>query len=50
MVDCVGSDQVLNSAKEAIDSLQFGEGDVADRGPWKFDPSTGTTLPPSQSY
>ena len=41
-------DQILPSAKEVIDRVQFGEGDVASRV-WKFDPATGTSLLASQT-
>ena len=38
---------VIPEAKTAIDSVQYGEGSF-EALPWKFDPSTGTTLPPHQ--
>merc|ERR1711939_474922 len=38
---------VIPDAKTAIDSVQYGEG-AFEALPWKFDPSTGTTLPPHQ--
>merc|ERR1719240_2179279 len=40
--------QVVPRAKEAIDSIKFGEGDV-ERLPWKYDPATGTSLPAHQT-
>merc|ERR1719252_63420 len=38
---------VIPDAKTAIDGVQYGEGSF-EALPWKFDPSTGTTLPPHQ--
>merc|ERR1719359_749108 len=39
---------VVADAKTAIDSVSFGEGSVPS-APWKYDPATGTTLPPHQT-
>jgi len=42
--------EVIPAAKAAVDSFKFADITVESRPAWKFDPSTGTTLPPSQIY
>uniref|UniRef100_A0A6U9JYV6 Thioredoxin domain-containing protein n=1 Tax=Oxyrrhis marina TaxID=2969 RepID=A0A6U9JYV6_OXYMA len=44
-------DKLIPDAKAVIDSYKFKGGeDLSARGPWKFDPLTGGTLPPHQTY
>merc|ERR1711964_150796 len=39
---------VVPDAKTAIDGISFGKGEFEAK-PWKFDPSTGTSLPQHQT-